>query len=246
MAIKGLEQAVENLSRISKTAVPGAAAMAINRVASSAISQSASQVARETKVRRKLVKERARLKRATVKNPQARIRVNRGDLPVIRLGNARVVLSRRRRRKKGQRSSLKGGGSVLVVGNRRIPGAFIQQLKNGRWHVMQRVAGKNRYPIDVVKIPMAVPLTTAFKQNIERIRRERLPKELGYALQHQLRMVSEINRVSVVAPGRIIRCCISHPVARSKSRPGRSLLIQLRVYKRRVRRNVQGQANSRY
>ncbi len=69
---------------------------------------------------------------------------------------------------------------MLVVGNRRIPGAFIQQLKNGRWHVMQRVAGKNRYPIDVVKIPMAVPLTTAFKQNIERIRRERLPKELGY------------------------------------------------------------------
>ncbi|MCN8401817.1 phage tail protein, partial [Escherichia coli] len=124
-----------------------------------------------------------------VKNPQARIKVNRGDLPVIRLGNARVVLSRRRRRKKGQRSALKGGGSVLVVGNRRIPGAFIQQLKNGRWHVMQRVAGKNRYPIDVVKIPMAVPLTTAFKQNIERIRRERLPKELGYALQHQLRMV---------------------------------------------------------
>ncbi|EMD6594020.1 phage tail protein [Escherichia coli] len=173
MAIKGLEQAVENLSRISRTAVPGAAAMAINRVASSAISQSVAQVARETKVRRKLVKERARLKRATVKNPQARIKVNRGDLPVIRLGNARVVLSRRRRRKKGQR----------------IPGAFIQQLKNGRWHVMQRVAGKNRYPIDVVKIPMAVPLTTAFKQNIERIRRERLPKELGYALQHQLRMV---------------------------------------------------------
>ncbi|EFB4080473.1 phage tail protein [Escherichia coli] len=161
----------------------------VNRVASSAISQSASQVARETKVRRKLVKERARLKRATVKNPQARIKVNRGDLPVIKLGNARIVLSRRRRRKKGQRSALKGGGSVLVVGNRRIPGVFIQQLKNGRWHVMQRVAGKNRYPIDVVKIPMAVPLTTAFKQNIERIRRERLPKELGYALQHQLRMV---------------------------------------------------------
>lgn len=185
---KGLEQAVENLSRISKTAVPGAAAMAINRVASSAISQSASLVARETKVRRKLVKERARLKRATVKNPQARIKVNRGDLPVIRLGNARVVLSRRRRRK-GAAFILKGGGSVLVVGNRRIPGAFIQQLKNGRWHVMQRVAGKNRYPIDVVKIPMAVPLTTAFKQNIERIRRERLPKELGYALQYQLRMV---------------------------------------------------------
>ncbi|SXN88597.1 glycogen phosphorylase [Klebsiella pneumoniae] len=73
----------------------------------------------------------------------------------------------------------------------------------------------------------------------------------GYGIRYDYGMfkqniVSEINRVSVVAPGRIIRCCISHPVARSKSRPGRSLLIQLRVYKRRVRRNVQGQANSRY
>ncbi|EFP0229051.1 phage tail protein, partial [Escherichia coli] len=171
MAIKGLEQAIDNLSRVRKNAIPAASAMTINRVATTAINQSSSQVARETRVRRKLVKERSRLKRATVRNPQARIKVNRGDLPVIKLGNARVVLSRRRRRKKGQRSSLKGGGSVLVVGNRRIPGAFIQQLKNGRWHVMQRVAGKNRYPIDVVKIPMAVPLTTAFKQNIERIRR---------------------------------------------------------------------------
>lgn len=101
LSIKGLEQAVANLSRISNTAVPGAAAMAINRVASSAMAQSASQVARETKVRRKLVKERAKLKRATVNNPQARITVNRGDLPVIKLGNARVVLSRRKRRKKG-------------------------------------------------------------------------------------------------------------------------------------------------
>ncbi|EFD0972404.1 phage tail protein [Escherichia coli O2:H6] len=188
MVIKGLDQAIDNLSRFRKNAIPAASAMAINSVATTAINPSASQVARETKVRRKLVKERARLKRATVKNPQVRIKVNRGDLPVIRLGNARVVLSRRRRRKKGQRSSLKGGGSVLVVGNRRIPGAFIQQLKNGRWHVMQRVAGKNRYPIDVVKIPMAVPLTTAFKQNIERIRRERLPEELSYALKQQLRI----------------------------------------------------------
>ena len=78
---------------------------------------------------------------------------------------------------------------MLVVGNRRIPGAFIQQLKNGRWHVMQRVAGKNRYPIDVVKIPMAAPLKQAFDENVDRIRRERLPGELASALQHQLRMV---------------------------------------------------------
>ncbi|ENK9287022.1 phage tail protein [Escherichia albertii] len=173
MAIKGLEQAVENLSRISKTAVPGAAAMAINRVATTAMNQSASQVARETKVRRKLVKERARLKKATVKNPHVKIIVNRGDLPVIKLG-IRITGSR--------------PNSTLRAGQHRYQRAFIQRLKNGRWHVMQRVAGKNRYPIDVVKIPMAAPLTTAFKQNIEQIRRERLSKELEYALKQQLRI----------------------------------------------------------
>ncbi|SQD04987.1 minor tail protein [Escherichia coli] len=33
MAIKGLDQAIENLSRVRKNAIPAASAMAINRVA---------------------------------------------------------------------------------------------------------------------------------------------------------------------------------------------------------------------
>lgn len=160
MAIKGLDQAIDNLSRVRKNAIPAASAMTINRVATTAINQSSSQVARETKVRRKLVKERSRLKRATVRNPNAKIIVNRGDLPVIKLGIR--MLGRR-------------PNSILKAGQHRYQRAFIQRLKNGRWHVMQRVAGKNRYPIDVVKIPMAAPLKQAFDENVDRIRRERLP-----------------------------------------------------------------------
>ncbi|EFU4306281.1 phage tail protein, partial [Escherichia coli] len=52
MAIKGLDQAIENLSRVRKNAIPAASAMAINRVATTAINQSSSQVARETRVSR--------------------------------------------------------------------------------------------------------------------------------------------------------------------------------------------------
>ena len=72
-------------------------AMAINRVASSAISQSASLVARETKVRRKLVKERARLKRATVKSPQARIKVTQpeyGQIPPVNFDSGLRIFDR--------------------------------------------------------------------------------------------------------------------------------------------------------
>lgn len=77
MAIKGLDQAIDNLSRVRKNAIPAASAMTINRVATTAINQSSSQVARETRVRRKLVKERSRLKRATVRKPTTDIRKDR-------------------------------------------------------------------------------------------------------------------------------------------------------------------------
>ncbi|EFF7953419.1 phage tail protein, partial [Escherichia coli] len=114
MAIKGLDQTIENLSRVRKNAIPAASAMAINRVATTAINQSSSQVARETRVNRKLVKERSRLKRATVRNPNARIIVNRGDLPVIKLGI----------RMPGRRPD-----SILKAGQHRYQRAFIQRLK---------------------------------------------------------------------------------------------------------------------
>jgi hypothetical protein len=93
------------------------------------------------------------VKRATVNKPRALIRVNRGNLPAIKLGTASVRLS--------CRTGQKGANSVLRIGPFRFPGGFIQQLKNGRWHVMRRTS-KPRYPIEVVSIPLAAPLTTAF------------------------------------------------------------------------------------
>lgn len=76
MSIKGLEQAIENLNSISKTAVPRASAQAVNRVANRAVSRSVAVVSKDTRVPRKLVKQRARVKRATVNRPRALIRVN--------------------------------------------------------------------------------------------------------------------------------------------------------------------------
>ena len=87
--------------------------------------------------------------------------------------------------------------SILKAGQHRYQRAFIQRLNNGRWHVMQRLPQaryeegnddkgrkkRNRLPIQVVKI-----LKQAFDENVDRIRRERLPKELAYALKQQLRI----------------------------------------------------------
>ncbi|EIW3590843.1 phage tail protein [Salmonella enterica] len=191
--MKGVENAVRNLSSIDRQMIPKASAMTINRVAQKAISFATHKVAKETfagdnhrqGIPFRLVKQRVRLWKASprfdVGKQYARIRINRGNLPAIKLGTAQVRLTRR----KGQ---LLRGGSVLRIGPYLFRDAFIQQLANGRWHVMKRIEGKKRYPIDVVKVPLAAALTQNFEEAKNRIIAEEFPKELASSLKQQLRL----------------------------------------------------------
>ncbi|EKS2390059.1 phage tail protein [Salmonella enterica] len=193
MSLKGLENAVQNLSSIDRQMIPRASAMTINRLAQKAISFATHKVAKETVagdnhrqgIPFRLVKQRVRLwktsPRFDVGKQYARIRINRGNLPAIKLGTAQVRLTRR----KGQ---LLRGGSVLKIGPYLFRDAFIQQLANGRWHVMKRIEGKKRYPIDVVKVPLAAALTQNFEEAKNRIIAEEFPKELASSLKQQLRL----------------------------------------------------------
>ncbi|EAT1856535.1 phage tail protein [Salmonella enterica] len=193
MSLKGLENAVRNLSSIDRQMIPKASAMTINRLAQKAISFATHKVAKETVagdnhrqgIPFRLVKQRVRLWKASprfdVGKQYARIRINRGNLPAIKLGTAQVRLTRRKGR-------LLRGGSVLKIGPYLFRDAFIQQLANGRWHVMKRIEGKKRYPIDVVKIPLASALTQNFAEAKNRIIAEEFPKELASSLKQQLRL----------------------------------------------------------
>ncbi|EAO1154102.1 phage tail protein [Salmonella enterica] len=193
MSLKGLENAVQNLSSIDRQMIPKASAMTINRLAQKAISFATHKVAKETVagdnhrqgIPFRLVKQRVRLWKASprfdVGKQYARIRINRGNLPAIKLGTAQVRLTRR----KGQ---LLRGGSVLKIGSYLFRDAFIQQLANGRWHVMKRIEGKKRYPIDVVKVPLAAALTQSFEEAKNRIIAEEFSKELASSLKQQLRL----------------------------------------------------------
>lgn len=181
MSIKGLEQAIANLNSISKKAVPRASAQTVNRIATQAVNRSVSAVAKSTRVPRKLVRQRARVRRATVAKPRALIRINRGNLPAIKLGPSSMRLSRRKRDKSGTNSELR-------VGRFRVPGAFIQQLANGRWHVLRRTT-KSRYPIEVVSIPLAIPLTETFRAEVPKLMDERMPQIMRQNLSNQLRLI---------------------------------------------------------
>lgn len=181
VTIEGIDKLTTTLDILDKKAIPRASNMAINRVATRVVSRSVSSVAKETKVPRKLVAQRVKLKKAFGERRTAVIKVNRGNLPVIKLGNARMQLSRKKRDRHAT-------GSVLKVGKFTFRGAFIQQLKNGKWHVMQR-STKSRYPIDVVKIPMSAPLTEAFTQNSNDLMQSDMGKEFSQALKRQMMLI---------------------------------------------------------
>ena len=92
-------------------------------------------------------------RRATSERPEAEILVDRRKLPLINLLKA------------GGDKLYEGNGAILV-GPYGVERGFKQKLKNGRTHIMQR-KGQARYPIDVVKIPLAAPLTNAFRAELK-------------------------------------------------------------------------------
>ncbi|AVQ79164.1 hypothetical protein MS7163_04887 [Escherichia coli] len=135
--MKGLENAIRNLNSLDTRMVPQASAWAINRVAQKAVSVATRQVAGNTVagdnqvkgIPLKLVRQRVRVFKASPSGKMTvRIRVNRGNLPAIKLEQpvrlAGVV-------------ETAVPCSVLKVGKYLFRDAFIQQLANGRWHVMR-------------------------------------------------------------------------------------------------------------
>ncbi|ELB2912178.1 phage tail protein [Vibrio parahaemolyticus] len=194
-----LATAVKNLSALNEKAVPGAASMAINRVAKRAISHSVKDTSKAVRVKQKIIRRYARVsKKATAKQPVAYVRVRRTDIPAIHIGEARTQI----RMKNGQmqvRSASRGkngrytkrevsGFTSIKVGKHKFENAFLQKLKNGKWHIMQRTSD-NRYPIKMCAVPIQKEITAAFEVNSQKLMKTDMPKELSYAMGQQIRLI---------------------------------------------------------
>ncbi len=192
-----LAQAVKNLSSLSEKAVPIASAMAINRVATRAATRSSKDTAKEVRVTQKLIRERARITKATSRKPVAFLRVRGHNLPAIAIGQARTQIKSRKgvlqvsaaqRDSKGRfvKRSI-AGHTAVRVGRHKFENAFLQQLPNGKWHIMHRTS-EARYPIKVSSIPISQPLQRHYKRNSESLMKTDMPKELKSAMGHGVRM----------------------------------------------------------
>lgn len=195
---KQLVQAVKNLSVLQQSAVPKSSAMAINRVATRAISRSVKDTAKEVRIKQKVIRPRANIKKATAKMPVAFVRVRRFDVPAIAIDTARTQIKRRKGRmlfssmSRGSRGRYAkrehAGNTAIVVGRHKFENAFLQRLKNGRWHIMQRTSDK-RYPIEVCKVPIVNEITRAFKKHSQLLMKTDMPKELSSAMGQQIRLI---------------------------------------------------------
>ena len=173
---RDISEAIHNLQSVSRTAVPRASAQAVNRIATRAISHSIRETSKEKKIKGRLLKRRVKLFRANARKPVATVRVRRGDVPAISIAKARII-----KRRKNKSSEIK-------VGSYRFKNAFIQKLRNGRWHILQRKE-ETRYPIKVCKVPISLEITTSFRNNTEQLMQTDMNKELRSALTQQLRLV---------------------------------------------------------
>ncbi|TOJ99069.1 phage tail protein [Vibrio parahaemolyticus] len=194
-----LAVAVKNLSSLQSNAVPKASAMAINRVAARAVSRSVKDTAKAVRIKQKVIRPRASItKKATGKMPVAFVRVRRFDVPAISIDTARTQIRRKRgqyqisrvnrgRNGRYQKREL-SGNTAIVVGRHRFENAFLQKLKNGRWHIMQRVSD-TRHPIKVCKVPIVNEITKAFKKHSDELLRTDMKKELSSAMKQQIRLV---------------------------------------------------------
>ncbi|EJG0999661.1 phage tail protein [Vibrio parahaemolyticus] len=194
---RDLVQAVKNLSSLSEKAVPLASAMAINRISKRATSRSSKDTAKELRVTQKLIRERARITKATVRKPVSYVRVRGHNLPAIAIGQARTQIKRRKgvlqvsaakRNSKGRFIKRDMSGNTAIrVGRHKFENAFLQQMSNGKWHIMQRTA-ETRYPIKVSSIPIHEPIERNFKKHSASLMKTDMPKELKSAMSHGVRM----------------------------------------------------------
>ena len=178
--------AINNLDRVSNTAVPRASAMAVNRVGKRAISLSVRDTSKDVNVPVKVLRRRAKLFNATFRTPVAIIRVSRGSVSLSSVGAIRKT----RDGVRVGRHSVKGG---FVADGSAMKGQYLGRGKYAGTSLMStqilKRTGKGRYPVEVQKINISKPITQFFKQRTSELMKTDMPKELKAALAQQLRLI---------------------------------------------------------
>ncbi|ELO1825461.1 phage tail protein [Vibrio cholerae] len=189
---KQLANAVNNLRILDEKAVPRASAMAINRIVKRVISRSVKEVSQEVDIQQKVIRKYVRLtERANQANPEAKVTLKRSGVNLTFITKAQNQVKRNRQAyklSKEQNRLRRRKYSTIRVGQHKFENAFIQQLDNGRWRIMQR-SSSSRYPIKLAKVPISTEITRTVVNNSVQLMKSDMPKELASAIGQQIRLL---------------------------------------------------------
>lgn len=178
--------AINNLDSVSKTAIPRASAMAVNRIGQRAISLSVRDTSKDVNVPVKVLRRRAKLFKASFRIPVAIIRVKRGSVSLSSVG----VIRKTRDGVRVGRHVVKGG---FVADGSAMKGRYLGRGKYAETSLMSAQVlartGKGRYPLEIKKINISKPITESFSRRTAELMRTDMPKELKAAMAQQLRLI---------------------------------------------------------
>ncbi|OEF59283.1 hypothetical protein A1OW_21630 [Enterovibrio norvegicus] len=186
-----VEQAMLRLQVVKKSAIPVAAARAINAVGVFSERQTTRQVAKEKRVKQSAIKARIKpLQKANSKAPQRRVRVRLSDMPVVSMGKPRqtkkgVTVRGRRIDHAFMADGSKGKGKYISRSQRRAGGNTHRPTRLDRLQVFKRT-GRGRYPLEVVKEPIRAPLLAGYERNVRRGYNLKMAPEMTKALASEM------------------------------------------------------------
>lgn len=187
--VSALAAVTRNLNTLGQFKTEKALAQGINRAAKQMVNRATRTAARrivagdnhKKGIPYRVLRKRIRYAKASVygKDISVRVYINPSRLPVIKLGQPKLVLSQRRTQMN------QGAKSVLHIGPYIFRGGFIQLIQ-GRPQVLRRTS-RTRYPVDIVRIRVDDELEKAWHSELP-LWADKAGKEIGYAIAHQIRM----------------------------------------------------------
>lgn len=171
---KQINAAMRRLSHISTRVVVQAISSSLNKTATHVKGRTIKGIAKEAGIKQKPVRQRLFVSRSTARKTRARVRTYTQGVPVVSL------LSPSQRVPGKRRKGIKAGRHFFQ-------GAFINTVQsNGKPQVMKR-RGKERYPVDVLKIDIEKPAKRIQKVVGQRAMRDFFPRTLAHELRYRLR-----------------------------------------------------------
>ncbi|EIE1227647.1 phage tail protein [Vibrio vulnificus] len=192
-----VQQAIRRLELVKVSAVPAATARAINAIGAVSERRTAKEVAKSEKIQLRSVRSRITpIKKANVNETVRRVRVRRHDMPAVMVGKARQTrrgVSVRQHRFSGAflADGSKGKGKYIASSRRRAGRQTHHDTQLRTQQVLQRT-GKGRYPLEVVKVPISQPLTSAYERNVRRAYNQDLGPEMRKQLTRELVRVNKV------------------------------------------------------